>query len=263
MAEVSELLHFAGVTVPGPYWEISPGHPAYYWLPDTHRLKHAEILQNVMGDKVLLIVNSGGVMAMPGADDYLEFSYKLFEAPEDIDKIAIEVNNNGISSMRNFFDIGFKAFLTASDIADNHGPFFDPEQMDRFIIPYLKKFAAEAKKYGAFSLMHTDGNINSYLDLIAESEVSAIQAIDPVAGMDIQDVQTRYSDKLCVCGNLDCGLVLTGTPEAVYNETVMLLNKCKTRGSFIMGLSNAAQCEIPVDNYLAYISAWEKHGQYN
>ena len=35
-----------------------------------------------------------------------------------------------------------------------------------------------------------------------------------------------------------------------------------TEGGFVLGASNAVQLEVPKENYLAMIQAWEEHGHY-
>ncbi len=44
IVSVAGQLHFAAINVPGSYWEIAPGVPAYFWLPDEARLKQVELL---------------------------------------------------------------------------------------------------------------------------------------------------------------------------------------------------------------------------
>ena len=54
--------------------------------------------------------------------------------------------------------------------------------------------------------------------------------------------------RLCLCGNIDCGLLLLGGPEAVYDATRDLLNTCKDGGNLVVGASNAVQPEAPIEN---------------
>ena len=48
---------------------------------------------------------------------------------------------------------------------------------------------------------------------VADSLLDALQAIDPVAGMDMLQVKAQVGDRLCLCGNVDCGLLVMGAPE--------------------------------------------------
>jgi len=67
--------------------------------------------------------------------------------------------------------------------------------------------------------------------------------------------------RLCLCGNIGCGLLLTGTPEAVYESTRRLLTTCRDVGNLVLGASNAVQPQVPMENYRAMISAWMQFGQ--
>ncbi len=256
IAHVAEELSYFGVTVPGGYWEQSPGHPAFWWLPEPARFQQIEYLQHSLDD-VMLITGSAGVMAMPDATEYMDFSVKMFEHPEEIDERAEQTFQQGIDEAKKLIDLGVQAVFTPSDIADNHGPYFNPEQMQRFILPYLQKWAERIRDLGAYAILHTDGNIMPHLHEIAVSGIHALQAIDPTAGMNIREVKDKVGDKICLCGNIDCGLLLSGTPDLVYDQTAGLLRDLSTTGGFVLGASNAVQTDVPPENYSAMIRAWE------
>ena len=262
LISVSHDLHYAALTVPGGYWEVSPGTPAYYWLPGEARYRQIEVLYEIGVGDLMLVAGSGGVMAMPGATNYVEFAYKLFDAPQEIDAQAQNTLAHGLEAARRFRDMGIEALFTSSDIADNHGPFFNPQQMERFILPYLAKWAHGVREMGGYAIMHTDGDLSPCLEGIAESGLHALQAIDPIAGMDIRRVKEEVGTRLCLCGNVDCGLLVNGTPEQVHAETRALLLDCKPGGGLVLGASNAVQRAVPMENYRAMIRAWQEHGAY-
>ena len=259
--DVAKRLHFSGITVPGWYWEVAPGDPAYLWLPDGYREQQITELVEAAGDDFMIIASPGGVMSMPGASDYVEFCYMLFDDPEKVDDIAKKVYEDGVECMKGLKKLGVDAVFTASDIADNRGLFFNPEQMDRYILPYLKDWSAEVKKEGMFSILHTDGNINDAIEDIVSTGVNAIQAIDPIAGMDIVKLKEQVNGRLCLCGNIDCGLLLTATPDEIEKVTIDTINNCKEGGGYVLGASNAVQQEVLADNYEAISHGWEKAGR--
>lgn len=141
----------------------------------------------------------------------------------------------------------------------NHGLFFNTEQMDRFILPYLTQWAKEVKARGAYAILHSEGNLTPCLQAIADSGIDALQAIDPTAGMDIVKTKEQIGDRLCLCGNMDCGLVLTATEQQIYDATRRLITTC--RGGLVLGCSNVLQSQTPIENYMAIIDAWKDHGQ--
>ena len=259
MLEVSEALHFAALTGPGAYWEQAPGQLAYYVLPGEARFRQFEILSREAGD-LMLVANSGGVI---GADYSIEFCTQLFEAPEEVDEYCRRTLQSGVETAKRFRDLGAGAVFAAADIADNSGPFFNPDQMRRFILPYLNEWAERCKAMGLYTILHTDGQLTAYVDAIADTAVDALQAIDPVAGMDLCETRRIAGERLCLCGNIDCGVLLRGTPESVFAATRSLLLAAKDGGGLVLGASNAVQPEVPLSNYRAMIAAWSEHGGYS
>jgi len=261
MAAAADELGFAAVTAPGGYWEHAPGQPAYFWLPDPARDAQVRILAGLAESRLLVAAESGGVLCMPGAADYMDFSYRLFDAPEQVDEQARATLRDGLERARRLRDLGVELLFTASDIADNHGVFFNPAQMERFILPYLREWAAEVRALGGWSVLHSDGNLDACVEALAESGLSALQSIDPVAGMDIRAVKRRVAGRLCLCGNIDCGLLLTGAPDQVRAATARLLADCAPGGGLVLGASNAVQPEVPLANYRALLAARQAHEQ--
>jgi uroporphyrinogen decarboxylase len=257
---VSSDLGFAAVSGPGGFWQIAPGHLAYYVLPANARFRQIEILSGLAGKDMGVFGGANGTIMA----DYSEaFCVALFERPEEIDALTQKTLEEGIAAARRLRDGGATAVVNAADIADNSGPFFKPAQMERFILPYLNAWAESCKTMGLYTILHTDGRLPPpYIEMLAETAVDALQAIDPVAGMDMAATKQLARGRLCLCGNIDCGLLVTGRPEQVFEATRRLLEECKGGGGLVLGASNAVQCEVPVENYRAMNEAWKSYGAY-
>ncbi|GAG10233.1 unnamed protein product, partial [marine sediment metagenome] len=157
-------------------------------------------------------------------------------------------------------DLGVEAAFCAADLADNHGPFCNLEQMERFVYPYLQKWAEELREMGLYAILHTDGMIEPLLETLADSGIHALQALDPVAGMDIRKVKKAVGGRTCLCGNVDCGLLESGPADKIYQTTRDLLRDCKAGGGFVLGASNAVFKETPIAYYRTMLKAWDEHG---
>jgi uroporphyrinogen decarboxylase len=134
--------------------------------------------------------------------------------------------------------------------------------MERWIYPFLRRWTDGLRAMGLFSILHSDGNLTPYIEQLASHGLDALQAIDPIAGMDIVATKRKVGDRLCLCGNVDCGMLLLGTPDDVFEATKNLLLTCKSGGNFVLGASNAVQPEVPMANYRAMIEAWKQYGSY-
>lgn len=264
MMEVCEKLSFSALSVVGSYWETAPGHPSYYWLPEEWKFKQNTLLIHYCKQAGIAPVGiAGALMSMPdSSENYTEYCYRLFDDPESIDRMAKERYEYGVEAAKKLRDMGIDIIVSASDIADNKGPFYSPEQMRRWFYPYLHKWAEDINKMGMYSILHTDGDISSLVEDLADSPLNAVQAIDPVAGMDIKKTKEQAAGRLCLCGNVETGLLVTGPKERIYQSTRQILTGCKDGGGLVIGASNASVPETPAENYMQIIEARKKYGMY-
>jgi uroporphyrinogen decarboxylase len=260
LLSVSAEMCFAALSSPNAYWNQAPGELAYYCMPGDTRFRQLEILQELRSDDLMLISPTGGIIA---ANYSMEFCCRMVDDPESIDDMARNALEGAIEIAKRFRDCGAEAVMSPSDIADNSGPFFKPEYMNRWILPYLKEWSERIREMGMYTILHSDGNLTQYMDEIAATGLDAIQAVDPVAGMEMRQTKDAVSERLCLCGNIDCGLLLRGSPDETYEATKNLLNTCKDGGGLVLGTSNAVQPEVPIENYRAMITAWKEYGRYD
>lgn len=92
-------------------------------------------------------------------------------------------------------------------------PFFTSEQFDELIVPYLKEVIAEYRRMGYYSIKHTDGNVMPILKQMADCKPDAIHSLDPQGGVDLKEVRRLVGENIALIGNVNCGLLQTGTEE--------------------------------------------------
>lgn len=252
IVELAERFEFNGVSIPDAPWDC------VYTLPQQYRLELVRELRDRKGD-FLIIASSGAYLGMPdSSDDYLQFCYMMMDEPEAVDRLAESTFREGMKRLEEMIDAGVDAVYSGADQADNRGPFYSPEQMDRWIWGYQRKWAERAAVRGIYAIMHSDGNVMPLLDRIAENRVVALQALDPIAGMDMARAFDKVEGRLCLCGNIDCGLMVSGTPACVYKMTSDLIRRQRHRKGFVLGSSNAVVWETPLENYDAFLAAWRE-----
>jgi uroporphyrinogen decarboxylase len=263
IAAVARALGFAAVTMPNGFWEVAPGEPAYYWLPEAARWEQARLLKAHLGSDILLAAIGPAILTMPGANDYEEFCYRMHDQPEQFDAEAQTILARGVETAKQLRDLGVDFICAACDIADNHGPFFSPPQMERWILPPLRQWADTVRALGLCSVLHTDGNVTPLLEDLANSGLNALQAIDPVAGMDIRAAKAAVGQRLCLCGNVDCGLLQFGPPEKIRESARQLVRDLGPGGGFVLGASNAVVREIPLSHYRAMLYQEDREAALN
>jgi len=259
---VALKLGHSAVTSPGRYWEVAPGQPAYWWLPGEFHWQQLGALRKAAGDQIAVVRGVPGMISPPSGADYEAFCYRLFDAPNEIDEQARTTLAAGLEFARKARDLGADAVFNACDIADNHGVFFSPAQLERFWTPYLHEWAAAVSAMGLYTILHSDGNLTRILDLLAASPLHALQAIDPIAGMDLAYTKQRVGGRLCLCGNVDCGVLHFGPVERIRQLTARTIAIGKPGGRFVLGASNAVFREMPAEHYDAMVEVWRQQGAY-
>ncbi len=257
VAAVCQDLPFSAITAPAGYWEQAPGLLAYYVLPGDWRFRQIEAFRSVLPADLMIVANASAILAADYDPDFCEM---MFEEPERVDALVADRLSAELRHARACIEAGARAVVSCSDVADNNGPFFHPHQMERWIYPQLQQWSRAIHEMGAFAILHSDGNLDRYLDPIAHSGIDALQAIDPVAGMDLGRTLDRIGNRVCVCGNFDNGRLLLEEPDVIFEIARDLIERHKGRGWWCFGCSNAVQPEVPPENYAALVAAWRVAG---
>lgn len=248
----------------GGYWEVAPGEPAYLWLPDEDaQLLQLRMLKKLAGDQYCIIGSSSPTMMIPDGNHLVDFVYQLFDEPEDVKESLEKQLQSAIEWQKKQLDAGADGIINCGDIAFNSGPFISPEQCDEFLFPYMNRWVESLEKEGVFSIWHTDGNIMPIMEQILESGVTAIQCIDPLAGMDIVELKQMVGDKLTLIGNVNCVDLHLGTPDLIKEQTRQIIEGCKGDGGFILSACNSIYKGISSENYQVVVDARYCYGKVN
>ena len=128
-------------------------------MPQEARLKLPTLLRE--GDSHFMVIGvCRGVMGMPGASNYLEFSYKLFDAPEEVGNMARRNFERGLEQEQALRDAGVVAVYGGGYGGQpTMAPFLIQSRWIGFILPYIRKMAEKLKEMGMDVMLHTDGDL--------------------------------------------------------------------------------------------------------
>jgi len=147
-----------------------------------------------------------------------------------------------------------------SDYCFNVNPFFTTDQFEELIVPYLKEIIDEYRKMGLYSIKHTDGNIMPILRQMADCKPDAIHSIDPQGGVNLREVRKIVGENIALIGNVNCGLLQTGTDEEVDADVMRSLREGMEDGKgYIFATSNCVYTGLPLERYERM---WREHGVY-
>lgn len=193
--------------------------------------------------------------------DNLLMDYVL--RPELAHRVARVIIDYKKRVMERAVDVGADILLTGDDYAHRQAPIMSPEHFREFVLPYLQEVVDVAHSCDVAFIKHTDGNIWPILDMMVEVGIDCIDALEPIAGMDIGEVKRRYGDRISLAGNVDCGELLSrSTSEEVVEAVKETLAKGAVGGGHILASSNSIHPAVKPENYRAMVRAAREFGQY-
>ncbi len=220
-------------------------------------------LRKLVGDHRLLGINFGGTYAIPSGSNMCEFVYFLHDRSEEAHERAQAMVNDAVRRARKFREAGADVFFECADYAFRSGPFMSPQMFAEFVTPYLCQLVeAVREELGAYFVKHTDGDIMPILDQLVSCKPHAIHSIDPMAGMNLAEVKRLVGDKVALCGNVNCAILQTGTPEDVVQDTLRAIREGMSGGGFFLTTSNCVFRGMPLENYLTMLETLRHYGRY-
>jgi len=140
-----------------------------------------------------------------------------------------------------------------------------------FVTPYLAQWVTALRDYGAYVMIHTDGNLMPIMDQFLEVAPHGLHSLDPQAGMDIAVLKRQYGDRLCLMGNLACNLLQMGSAEEVYAAARNCILAGKPGGGYIFSTSNVVfrnatyphLDRVVLDNYYVALRTLRDFGRYD
>jgi uroporphyrinogen decarboxylase len=174
-------------------------------------------------DKTYLICGEAdGTMGIPNGENMIEVSRRLFEDADTLKRELDRGADNAIESGKRQIEAGAECLTMCADYCFNDGPFLSPPMFAEFVTPYLHRVIATHQENGAYVIKHTDGDIMPILDQLVSCGPNALHSLDPQAGVDIAEIKRLVGDKVCLAGNVNCGLMQTGTMRRLSKTSFTL-----------------------------------------
>ena len=236
-------------------------HPNPSTFDEIRRL--VDIIREKAGYKYFLMIHGDATYGIPDGDHMVDFSYRIADEPDALKKDAEKMVNDILERGEKLKKkCGLDGFALCSDYCLNAGPFFSPDQFSEFVTPYLAKLIKGYRDMGYYTIKHTDGNIMPIIDQLVETNPHALHSIDPQAGVDIAEVKRIYGKKVCLIGNVNCGLLQTGTEEQAKESARYALKSGMPGGGYIFSTSNCVYTGMPLSRYELILDVWRKEGNY-
>ena len=222
-----------------------------------------DIVREKSGDRYFLMLHGDATFGIPDGRSMVDFSYRLVDDPEGLKREAAAHVDGALAGAEQFAKHGgLDGFALCSDYCLNTGPFLSPNQFSEFVTPYLARLVQGHRDMGFYSIKHTDGNIMPILDQLVQANPHALHSLDPQAGVDIAEVKRLYGDRVCLIGNVNCGLLDTGTDDEVRESARYALKHGMPGGGYIFSTSNCIYTGMRLSRYDMMLDVWRTEGDY-
>ena len=222
-----------------------------------------KIIRRLAGQKYMIAPHADGTMSIPNGQNMMDVAVRL---AEQADEVHVERERDAVNTIeyaKKLVDAGADCFCMCADYCFNDGPFLSPSMFREFVTPYLAKVISAMREMGAYAVKHTDGNIMPILDQIVECRPHALHSIDPQAKVDLKEVKALVGDKVCLCGNVSCAVLQSGTVDDVIRDSERALRDGMPGGGFVFCTSNTPFIGMPLGHYLAMLDVRKRLGRYD
>ena len=246
------------------------GHSAILVQPNPYEAdvtrRVLEVIREKTNDTYFLMVLGDITHAIPDGSHMMDFCAAMYEEPEVLNQQSEERLENmlnlidTIDGSRDLVD----GIALCSDYCFNSNPFFSEDLFDELIVPYLKAEIEEYHKRGYYCIKHTDGNVLPILKQMADCKPDAIHSLDPQGGVSLLEARKIVGDDICLIGNVNCGLLQTGTEEEAAADVMRSLKEGMANGrGYVFTTSNCAYTGLPLERYELMNNLWKKYGNYD
>jgi len=236
-------------------------HPNPGTVDETMRL--VDLIREKTGDRYFIMRHGDATFSLPDGEKMVEFSYRIADDKAGLRAEAEAMVDDALSKAEIYMQHGgLDGFALCADYCFNDGPFLSPRLFADLVTPYLARLTQGYRDMGFYVIKHTDGNIMPIIDQLVETKPHALHSLDPQAGVDIAEVKRRYGKQLCLIGNVNCGMLDTGTDGQVVESARYALRSGMPGGGYIFSTSNCVYTGMRLSRYELMLDVWRNEGNY-
>ncbi|GMU92618.1 MAG: hypothetical protein AMXMBFR7_44540 [Planctomycetota bacterium] len=218
-------------------------------------------LRTAGGERYFLLMHGDATSSIPHGDRMTEYACRLYEEPDKVKDESQQRVDEALARAARMRDHGgLDGFGLCSDYCFNSGPFLRPEMFGEFITPYLKQLVAGYRELGFYTIKHTDGNIMPILDDLLDARPHALHSLDPQGGVDLAELVRLASDRVCLIGNVNCGLLDTGAEEECLDSVRYALRHGLRSPGYVFSTSNCIYTGMRLERYERMLDVWRHEG---
>ena len=187
---------------------------------------------------------------------YEDYYVALLTEPDFIREFFKRVDDIIVRRLELILSYPVDAHLIYHNLAMSSGPVMSETLQEEFEFPYMQRNIDMIRAKGRPVSFHCDGDNRVFFPRLINMGIQCIQAVDPCGGrQDIFELKRLYGDQVALHGNIDCELLISGTPEAVREATEEQIRRLAVGGGYICSSSHDLNELMPMENIRAMVAA--------
>ncbi len=189
--------------------------------------------------------------------------YALYEEPELITDVLKLSNVYFKEAARRSVEAGCVGMWISEDLGDSNSCFFAIDHFREIFLPHITELAEYIDSLKVPVLLHSCGNINSYLDDLAQTKICSVHPLQRTAHMDLRTIKEKYGHRFCIIGNIDSTRTLPfGTPADVAAEVKEAIEIAAPGGGYVLASDHSLHDGIPMENIEIMFKTGLEYGKY-
>ncbi|MBT3271843.1 MAG: hypothetical protein HN368_01715 [Spirochaetales bacterium] len=172
-------------------------------------------------------------------------------ASAQVEMVGEHLLQIGLESLRraNAYDFGVWIY---DDMCNLRSPMFSPRIFEKIYLPVYRRMISTLKAAGAkWVMLHCDGNLLPFLDMLIDAGIDGINPVEHAAGMDVIKLMEQYGRSLRYIGGVCNSRILPGGDKARIREHVQAIVEAGRNGGLVIGTHTIGP-DIPVVDYELY-----------
>ena len=195
-------------------------------------------------------------MDLFGMENYM---VKMYTNPEVVhavtDRICefyYEANERFFKAAGNMLD----GYFLGNDFGTQLDLICGPKQFDEFLMPWFRKFTAQAHRHGYQVILHSCGAIHRIIDRLIEAKVDCLHPIQAKAAhMNAETLAADFKGRIAFMGGIDTQELLVRATPAQVKEDVRRVKKLLAPRLIVSPSHEAVLPNVPPENIAAMAEA--------
>lgn len=243
-----------------PQWIDSPVKNREDWFEYKKRLVfNLERIENGAFEKARQLREKGKFICLFNSDPYEQawpvfgqenFLMLMIEDPGLVCDAIETWANLTIECFRYYIDKGldFDGYFVSSDLGYRNGTLFSAHTYKQLIFPSHKKINDFLHRQGKKVIMHSCGQIESFIPMIIEAGFDILQPLEAKCGLDVNGLVKKFGRQITFFGNMDVR-VLSEDKAAIRKEIITKLAAFDGKYNYIFHSDHSIPPTVSMENY--------------